>query len=48
MKKRITIYVDEKTYKDFQLQSLIIDKNVSQRIEEFMREQIKIYNENNK
>lgn len=41
MKKRVTIYVDEKTYKEFQLQSLILGKSVSERINEFIKEQIK-------
>lgn len=38
--KKVVIYVDEKEYKEFQLQSLMINKSVSARIRKFIKEQI--------
>ena len=41
MKKIKTINIDEKTYKDFQIYAITINKSVSSLIEKFMRETLK-------
>ena len=41
MKKIKTINIDEKTYKDFQIYAIMINKSVSSLIEQFMREILK-------
>ena len=41
MKKIKTINIDEKTYKDFQIYAIMINKSVSSLIEQFMRETLK-------
>ena len=42
MKKIKTINIDEKTYKEFQMYAIMINKSVSSLIEEYMR---KVLNE---
>lgn len=39
-KRRITIYVDKKNYKKFQIQSLAINKSVSERIDTFIKSEL--------
>lgn len=46
MKKRVTMYVDEKLYKQFQIQSIMLNKSVSERIDEFMKKELKDRKEN--
>lgn len=41
MKKIKTINIDEKTYKDFQIYAIMINKSVSSLIEEHMRNVLK-------
>ena len=41
MKKIKTINIDEKTYKDFQIYAIMINKSVSSLIEEYMRTSLK-------
>ena len=41
MNKIKTINIDEKTYKDFQIYAIMINKSVSSLIEQFMRETLK-------
>ena len=41
MKKIKTINIDEKTYKDFQIYAIMINKSVSSLIEEYMRNVLK-------
>ena len=41
MKKIKTINIDEKTYKDFQIYAIMINRSVSSLIEEYMRETLK-------
>lgn len=38
MKKIRTINIDEKIWKEFQLQSVILSKSVSSRLEEYMKQ----------
>lgn len=40
-KKRIILYLTEEDYKQFKIQSVILGKSVSERIDNFIKEQIK-------
>ena len=48
MKKIHTFNVDEKTYKEFKMYALIINKSVSSMIEEYMKETLKKQKNNNR
>ena len=39
--KRISLYVDSATYKEFQILAIKLGKSVSELIEQYMKEQIK-------
>ena len=41
MKKIKSINIDEKTYKDFQIYAIMINKSVSSLIEQFLRKTLK-------
>ena len=41
MKKIKTINIDEKTYKDFQIYAIMINRSVSSLVQQFMRETLK-------
>ena len=41
MKKIKTINIDEKTYKDFQIYAIMVNRSVSSLIQQFMRETLK-------
>ena len=38
--KRITMYIDSKAYKQFQMIALTLEKSVSQLVEDFMKQEI--------
>lgn len=46
--KRITLYVDEETYKQFQIYAITINKSVSSLIEQHMKEILKEIEKENK
>lgn len=48
MKKIKTINIDEKTYKDFQIYAITINKSVSSLLEEYMKEVLKGIEKENK
>lgn len=41
MKQMITVYVDKNTYKQFKIQSIMKNKSVSERVNDFMKNEIK-------
>ena len=41
MKYRVTVYVDEEVYKEFKIQSILLGKKVSTRVNEYMKDEVK-------